>query len=157
MSDYSTVRLEKNGTVVAYLAPSAEVNIAYNNEVQTYEYEGKNKAIDYRRVRQEVTIQGEFKDSDDLPTAHTSALQSLFGESTVTRRQQANRVRYYMHQVGGKFDLYVGDDEYTASSQSDLDQANGVFYQVTIDEYRQREVPGKQLLNYTIRFVMGVR
>lgn len=158
MSEYDHTYLEKDGTIVAYFAPGAEVNVVYKSDLKNRPLpERINKVIDNQIVNQQITIQGFFKDSSDLPQDHKNALETLFSESPVTSEDQINRIKYYQHLVGSPFELYHADAEYTASSVSGLDYNNQIFPKVNIDEGRFRRVSGQQHWGYTIKFVMGVR
>ena len=163
MSDYTHTRLEKDGTVVAYFAPGFEVNPVLKNKLNVIDRPKVDEtetqvsiAMDLFKIRHEVTVQGVFEDSDNLPNDHKNALESLFGHSPVTAREQVNRLRYYMLVKGGAFELYEGSDEYTATSKAEADPQNGIYPTVFIDEIRPTRMGGHSRFNYTIKFVTGV-
>lgn len=105
--------------------------------------------------QEELTIQGQFEHSDNLPPAHQNALESLFGSLPVTPRQQVNRIKYYAKTDNNAMNLYEGSDEYTATSDSDINIQNGVFPTVFIEEIRPPRMGGHARMEYTIKLAVG--
>lgn len=159
MSDHTSIRLETTGgTVVAYFAPNFRVEPVFKNNLFAEEMPGEDSGIvqDVGTIRHEVTIQGVFESTDNLPSVHTSDLQSLFSTSgEVTAREQVNRIKDYMFQ-GGPFNFYDGTDSYTATSNGGVDRANGTFPVVNIDEFRPPSEGGFAKFEYVIKLVVGV-
>ncbi len=163
MTNHTAVRLEKHfddGTtdVVAYFAPNFEVRPSFSNDLFTATQPNENPAVarDNRTYSHEVEVSGSFEHSDNLPAAHASDVESLVGSTPATARDQVNRLVYYATQVGGPFRLYEGADEYTATTASDVDVANGVFPVVQIDQIDPPSEGGIARQEYSVSFVVGV-
>lgn len=161
MSDHTHTRLETtDGTVVMYLAPTAEYRPVYSNELhsQTRPDGAPPISRDIGMWGMEFTLQGDLEDSDNLPQAHEDALVALDSgwSAPVTAVQQKNRLAYYLIDVGGPFYLYDGADEYTAETGGQVDRAAGVFPTVQVDEFRPPRDAGKSRVSYTIKFTTGV-
>ncbi|AXR81489.1 hypothetical protein [Natrarchaeobaculum sulfurireducens] len=160
---YDTIRLEKaysggDRDVVAYFAPNFEINPVLKNDLYAADRpQGRGTiARDQQRYRMEVTVQGVFERSDNLPRAHANALQDLFDTSgLVTPRMQVNRIKHYLLSVGGPFELYDGSDEYTAYDQDDAEYNDGVFPTVQVDEFRPTRDMGSPRFEYMVKFVVG--
>lgn len=158
MSDHTNIRLEKDGTVVAYFAPNFEVTPTLDNDLKGNPLPREDTAIirDMRLITHELTIQGVFEDSRNLPDAHKTALESLFGTAPVTPRMQANRIESYMFTVGGPFDFYEGNDSYTASQTSALDWESGVKPMVNISQFRPPQEAGMDRWEYVCKLKPGM-
>lgn len=159
MSDHTNIRLETTGgTVVAYFAPNFEVKPVLDNDLKGQPLpRGKASVIrDVRLIKTEITVQGEFMPSDDLPAPHKNDLESLFGKSPVTARDQVRRIRYYMQEEGGPFNLYENGDEYTATSDSGVDRQNGVYPAVNIGQFRPPTMAGHERAEYMVKMTPGV-
>ena len=148
--------------VVAYFAPSFEVNVEDKNNIHSEEMPRDKDAIarDIRQIRTEITIQGEFLHSDELPEQHQQDLQNLFGAVTVTARDQIRRIRAYMHRVGGPFELVDrGDgytDQYIAQDSENVDWENGIYPTVQMDLIRPAAHAGIDREEYTVKLIVGL-
>jgi len=160
MSDHTEIRLEEVGsdTVVAYFAPNFEVRPVLDNDLKGQPLPRQRTEIvrDLRIIQHEVTVQGIFMDSRNVPKPHKDALESTFGTSPVTPRMQVNRIEYYMFAEGGPFEFYEGDDEYTATEQSGIDWENGIKPVVNIDQFRPPSNAGVSRFEYMLKFKPGV-
>lgn len=159
MSTHTEQRLETpGGTVVAYLAPTVEVSPTWDNDVNTNPIPDDKQSIarDLRLFSHEITFQGTFEHSDNLPDPHRQALDTLFGGLPVTARDQVNRIIEFGYEPGGPFYLYDGPDEYTAESKSAIDVANNVFPVVQISQIRpsRQEVFSRE--GFTLKFQVGL-
>lgn len=122
MSEYTAYRLKKGNEIVAYLAPVKQHEIVYRT---TLFAEPRTKgrgtiAKDSRVYMVAITLQGTFEHSDNLPADHAAALQSLFGTPDVTAEMQMRRIYQYAYSVGGTFDLFTPDIEFTATSDEEI-------------------------------------
>jgi len=160
---HTSVRLERDGAVVAYLAPTTQITPVSKNDLYVGNLARGKGAIarDVRRWYWEVTLQGTFEHSDDLPAEHRNALQNLFGYSEVTAEMQMRRIYQYAFGVGGNFDLYTPQVEYTARDETELrfDPAypgdSLRLPQVAIDEIRGPYVAGKDRIDWMLKFISG--
>jgi len=158
MSDHTTQRLEtQNGDVVAYLAPTLEVNPSFDNDLSEEPLPDREGAIvrDLSLFSHEVVFQGTFEHSDNLPDAHAGDLDTLFGGLPVTPEDQVNRIIAFAYQQLGPYNLYDGDNEYTATSVSGVDVANGVYPTVDISQIRPTSNAGEPRNGFTIRLSVG--
>jgi len=158
MSDHTNVRLETtSGTVVAYLAPNFEMTPALANSLFSQAPGRGDPQIvrDRRQITNELTAQGEFMHSENLPDAHRTDLENLIGSSPVTAMDQINRVVEFMFR-GGPFHLYHKGNEYTATTASGVDYQNGVYPAVNIDTFRPPTRGGFDRGEYTLKFQVGV-
>ena len=160
---HTSVRLERDGVVVAYLAPTTQITPVSKNDLYTGTLARGKGAIarDVRRWYWEVTIQGTFQSSDGLPAEHRNALQNLFGYSEVTAEMQMRRIYQYAFGVGGNFDLYTPQVEYTARDETEL-RVDPTYPgdslrlpQVVIDEIRGPYVAGKDRIDWMLKFISG--
>lgn len=159
------IRLEKRHPddeidgVVAYLAPNFEVNPVLSNDLKTGDslQRWPNNIIrDFRLITHEITVQGAFEHSEELPKSHRDDLEELFGKSPVTARDQIDRVLRYAKTHGGPFELYDGFDEYTATTGGNTDYQTGTFPTVQISEIRRPSTSGVSWTEYMIRMTVGV-
>jgi hypothetical protein len=158
MSDHTNIRLETTGgTVVAYLAPNFKIEpVAKNDLFSQARPRGKPSiSRDQQVITHQVVAQGVFEHSENLPPAHASDLETLFGHAPVTAREQVNRLFDYMIQEGGPFHLYDVADEYRYSEGS-IDYEAGKFPPVNIDEFRPPSEGGFERFNYMIKMIVGV-
>ena len=163
MSTYSEVRLMKDGAVVAYLAPTTQITPVSKNDPFTGTLSKGKGAIarDVRRWYWEVTIQGVFESSTNLPADHRAALQNLFGLSEVSAEMQMRRIYQYALGVGGNFDLYTPQILYTARNENELrfDPAYPQdlirLPQVVFDEIRGPYEAGKSRIEWMLKFISG--
>lgn len=167
MADHTEIRLEKGGDVVAYFAPNAEANAIADNELEPNGGSGlpgdkPARIRDFQKITDEITVQGVFMPTHDaetgqqnLPSDHVDDLQDLFDQDTVTARDQVNRVRQFMHVEGGPFELYDGDDEWTAGTASGVEWENGIFPVVQISQFRPTSIGGISRIEYTLKLQAG--
>lgn len=159
MSTHTEARLEtRNNAVIAYFAPNETVQPNLQNELFATDPVGDRPTIarDNQRIRYEITLQGHFEHSTNLPQQHASDLQTVFGESPVTARMQINRIKDYMLLEGGPYNLYLYGDEYTKTANADVDPENGVFPTVQVKQFRPPEDAGLARAQYTLKLVVGV-
>ena len=156
---YDYAYLVKNGSKVLYLAPVSEVNVVIKSNLFTADRtQGKGTITKDKRVdRHEITIQGEFVPTSDMQSDHKAAVQALFSRSVVTADQQFRWLMALKLHVGGQFDLYLGDDRYTATSAEQLvyDIDGCVLPQVAIDEVRKSKDTRKTRVGYTLKLIAG--
>ena len=163
MTTHNHTRLEtQGGTVIAYFAPEFEIIGTIDNDLTTNARPRDKPAIvrDQQRIAMEVTAQGAFEHSSELPSAHRSALETLFGSLPVTARDQVGRIREY--QNAGPLDsnglraeslhFYHGGDEYAYTSP---DWFAGQYPPVAIDTFEPVRDPGVSRWTYTIRLAVG--
>lgn len=166
MSAHTTTRLEMpDGTVVAYLAPSFEVTTVLDNDLFAAPRPRGSPSIvrDFQRLSFEVSIQGQFEHSDQLPAAHVSALESVFGHAApITAREQVARIRRFTVDrtlINGiraqPFHLYDDDDEYAYTDASNIDWQAGRYPPVTPVQVRPSDEPGATRWEYTIQLQVG--
>lgn len=161
MSDHTHTRLETtDGTVIMYLAPNAQYRPVYQNNLHSQTRPEGEPPIsrDIGMWGMEFTLQGELEDSDALPAAHEDDLVALDAEwsAPVSAVQQKNRLAHYLIDEGGPFCLFDGDDEYTATSASELNRQRGVYPTVQVEEFRPPRDAGRSRVSYTIKFKAGV-
>jgi hypothetical protein len=158
MSDHTNQRLEtQSGDVVAYLAPTAEVNPTYDNDLDINGLPDSQGTLvrDLSLFSHEIVFQGVFEHSDNLPQAHQTDLDSLFGGLPVTPTDQVNRIIDFAYQQLGPYNLYDEADEYTATSVSEVDAGNGVYPTVDISQIRPTRNAGAVRRGFTIRLAVG--
>ena len=159
---HTAVRLEKDGEVVAYLAPTSQITPVTKNESDARPRVKKFPvAIDTRRYWHEVAVQGTFEHSDDLPAEHRLALQDLFGREQVTAEMQMRRIFQYVFTHGGGFDLYTPHILYI-SPDADWEIEHPtvgdhplVMQTAVIDEIRAIQASGREQVYWTIKFAVG--
>lgn len=159
MSEHTEIRLETTGgTVIAYFAPNFEVQPLLDNDLKGQPLPRGDPSVirDLRLIQTEITVQGAFEDSDELPAAHKSDLESLFGKSPVTARDQVRRIRRFMQEDGGPFVLYEGADEYSAQTASAVDRANGVYPTVNVKQFRPPSLGGHSRYEYMVKMKVGM-
>lgn len=159
MTEYDAMRLTKqDGTVVAYFAPNFKITPIMKNDLKNepMPYERGTKVRNILKWTEEFTVQGQFEHSENLPDDHKTALESLFGKSPVTARDQVNRVKWAAKSYESAFYFYDNTDEYTATSPSEADYKNGVFPTVFIDEFRPPRTGGHSRMEYMTKFIVGL-
>lgn len=160
MSDHENIRLEEVGsdTVIAYFAPNFEVRPTLDNDLKGNPLPREETEIvrDMRLIQHEVTVQGVFEDSRNLPEPHKSDLEDLFDDAPVTPRMQVNRIEAYMYEEGGPFEFYEGGDEYTATEQSEIDWSDGIKPVVNISQFRPPQEAGLRRFEYMVQLKPGV-
>ena len=159
---YNDVRLEKDGAVVMYLAPTSQITPVLKNESDLrLRHKRFPGAADTRRYWHEVAVQGMFEHSDDLPEDHRTALQDLFDREQVTPEMQLRRIFQYVFTHGGAFELYTPHILYICP---DIDwviehpimgEKPVVMQTAVIDEIRAWWVSGRPRIDWTIKFLAG--
>lgn len=160
MSTHLHTRLETTGgTVIAYLAPQFEVHPSDQNDVQSVARPSEEPP----RIRgkqlwtSELTVQGAFEHTDNLPQPHASALRTLFGQSNVSARDQINRLRdQVVYGAGGPYHFYHGADEYVNEIASGVDASVGQYPVVEVEELRHPQEAGLDRSSYMVRLTVGV-
>jgi hypothetical protein len=154
---HEAIRLEKNGVIVAYLAPNFEVRPTAKNAIIAIDRPRDNPTLarDLRIWRHEVVVQGHFQDSDTLPAAHRADLEALFG-GAASARQQVNRVLQYAFITGGPFEFYDDGDEYTQTTMAGINYALGQFPVVQVDEIQVPRVSGLATRPFVLKLIVGV-
>lgn len=156
---YTYCTLGVNGYVRLYLAPLAEENVVLKNSLFTGDRSGgrgtivKNKLI----CRHEITLQGEFVPTSEMPADHKAAVQTLFGRPTVSAADQFRVLEILNLQEEQNFDLVLGDDRYTAATPAELSYSvdGCVFPKVAIDELRKNKLTKKDRVGWTLRLIAG--
>lgn len=122
MSEFTTYRLKKGDEIVAYLAPVKQREIVYKATIfGEPRSQGRGAIVlDSRVYLVDITLQGTFEHSDNLPMDHRTALQMIFGAQKVTAEMQMRRIYQYALGVGGTFDLYTPDIEFTATTDEEI-------------------------------------
>lgn len=161
MAPHEETRLETTGgTVIAYLAPNAETTPTLNNDLLAEPRARGRPAIvrDNQQITFEITAQGTFIDSDELPDAHRTDLENLFGYAPVTAMDQINRVVHFAHDTneGGPMHFYWRGNSFNAPSESDVDYQNGVYPPVAIDQFRPPTAGGFSRGEYMLKLAVGV-
>lgn len=158
MSEYDAIRLEtQDGDVVAYFAPAFQVTPMDKNDLMVNVLpRGRGTRVrDINKWQNEITVQGQFEHSSNLPDDHQSALESVFGSLPVTPRQQVNRIRYFARTTDEAMILYENEDEYSATNMDEVDLQDGVFPTVFIQEFRPPRHGGHQRMEYMVKLVVG--
>lgn len=140
---YETIRLETIGeTVIVYFAPTFEVVPQDQNDIfQTPRSADRSTVVrDNGLWTSELTVQGAFVHSDEMDSDFREATQDLFGQQTVTPQDQINRLREFtVYSEPSALRFYHRDNEYRATTESDVDIADGVYPAVSVTELRMPE------------------
>ena len=158
---HDAIRLETtDGTVISYFAPSFEFEPSWNNDVTENPVPGNNSLpliLDLNEWTAEITVQGTFEDSTNLPQEHRQALLSLDDwTEPITAQQQVDRLTDMVVYGGSApYHLYVEGREFTATSPSQVDPANGVYPAVSVTEIRTPQEAGLNRDEYLVRFAIG--
>lgn len=160
MSAHEQVRLETTGgTVIAYFAPMFEANATHSNSVINEGIPGDGSAlvIDFGQWVDEVTVQGTFMHSDELPQAHQSALETLFGSLPVTAQQQVDRlVSFGRYGEPGPLHFYNQGRSYeTGNEGTQAEIQAGDYPPVVLEEIRPAEEGGRLRDDILIRMAVG--
>lgn len=160
---HENIRLEtKDGDVIVYMAPSFEWEPTFSNSLTNEPIPGKENAalaLDLDQWIGEITVQGQFDHSANLPADHVSAIESNIGLTAPFSAQ--DQVNYaidrlvFDESVSAPYNLYIEGDEYTALTPQDANPENGVYPNVTISEIRRPQEAGFNRLSYLFRFVIG--
>lgn len=155
-------RLEtSDGDAIMYLAPSFEWEPANNNDVTQNALPGEESlplVLDLGRWTMEITVQGQFEDSTNLPPDHRQALLDLESwTEPISAEQQLWRVLDFVTyaRASPPYHLYLGEWQFTAGSQAQVDPINGVFPNVTLTEIRPSEEAGLSRNEWLLRFALG--
>ena len=161
-SSYDTIRLEtQTGTVISWFAPTFEVIPQDRNDA----FEAPRGREDPAVVRDnglwtsELTVQGTYYHSRTVPPDFESALQSLFGQETVTPLDQINRLREYtVYSEPSSKHFYHRENEYTATSSANIDVESGAYPAVTVTELQMPEDGGTSTehIDFMVRLSVGV-
>jgi len=161
MSEFSGCRLEKNGETVIYFAPASTITPEFANDLFSADRPSDDGTIvfDKNMWHHELTVQGDFQHSAELPTDHANALSGLMGKAAdgITARDQHNRVVDFALSSGGAFSLYDFGDEYIKEDFSNVDYNSGVYAKVFFDKILAPREGGKNQVQYTYKFVVGVK
>jgi len=159
---YFDIKLEtKDGTTICYFAPSFEWETNYTNDAATNALPGGDtgtQVFDLSQWLGEITIQGQFNHSENLPPAHRDALATseMFGSLPVTAGEQVDRaLRYLVYNPNPPYNLYVNDRQYTGNSQSGITPSQGIYPNVSCTEIRTPEEAGLTRDEYLFRFNIG--
>lgn len=159
MNAWDYCYLGSGGRLVLYFAPLDEVNVVLKNKAFVGDRKDGKGSIgkDKRIYRHEVTLQGEFVDAAAMPQDFRQAIQRLFRRGDVTAEMQWRRLQNLALYVGGNFDLKLGDDYYSATSEAGLVDAptGNRFPQVIFDEVRRNQGTNRTRVGYTVRFIAG--
>lgn len=155
-------RLEtSDGDVIMYLAPEFENEVAYNNDVTTNGLPGEENPplnLDLGQWTMEVTVQGQFETSTNLPSEHRQALLDLESwTEPITASQQVWRILDFVAhgRASPPYHLYLGEWEFTAATNGSIDPLNGVFSNVAATEIRPSEEAGLSRDEWLLRFSLG--
>ena len=159
MNAWDYCRLGSGKRVVLYFAPLDEVNVVLKNKAFVGDRKDGKGSIgkDKRIYRHEVTLQGEFVDAAAMPPDFRAAIRRLFGRGDVTAEMQWRWLQNLALYVGGNFDLKLGDDNYSATSEAELVYAptGNRLPQVIFDEVRRSQGTNRTRVGYTVRFIAG--
>ena len=167
MEAHERIRLETiSGEVIAYLAPNAEVNRSFDDELTVEGLPGRDSAalvLDFNQWTTEITVQGFFESSAGLPEAHKTDLEELFGFAPVTAKDQFNRlISMTAYGGGGPYRLFNEGDDYAATTQGEIDinptsaGEDAVYPAVSIQQIRPALNSGETREAYTIQCAVGV-
>ena len=162
MSDHTDVRLETpGGDVVAYLAPETAVQPAGETDLTRAEMTPSLDTpvvVSHQTVLPELVVTGVLEHSANLPSAHQSALDSVFGSLPVTPRDQVRRLKGYIADPdeGGPFYFYDGADSYDVDAGGTVDWS-GSYPTVQVRQLRTRSLGGTETsrMEYTLRLLVG--
>ena len=160
---HENIRLEtKDGDVIVYMAPSFEWEPTFTNSITNEPIPGKENAalaLDLDQWIGEITIQGQFDHSENLPAEHINAIETNLGiTAPFTARDQVNYAidrLVFDTAVEPPYNLYIEGDRYIERNISQADPENGLYPNVTISEIRRPQEAGFNRLSYLFRFVIG--
>lgn len=160
MADHEELRLEdKDGFVIAYFAPSFEWEDVYQNDITSEGLPGPGQntlLLDLSQWTGELTIQGAFESSQNLPQEHRLALDNMGFSLPVSAQEQANyAIEQLVYEPTPPYNLYVNENEYTANSPGEINVAGGTYPNVTVTEIRTPEEAGLTRMDYLFRFQVG--
>jgi len=158
---YNSLRLEtKDDTTIAYFAPSFSWEPSWTNDAATTPLPGGDNQAQIFDLSQwvgEITIQGQFEDSQNLPPNHRTALNNIFPSGTpVSAQEQVDRaVEFLVFDPNPPYNLYINDRQYTVNAASGVDVANGTYPNVSCSEIRTPEEAGLTRNEFLFRFNIG--
>lgn len=154
---HASVRLEKSGEVVAYLAPECEVFIATGTEIE-HERAGSPIPVAEPSGQPEtkIVVHGKFRptDSESVSESKANDIESMFGSTPVSARDQFTRLRYGV-ETGGLFEFYEHGDEYVARSSDEIDWRDGMMPAVEIEECLPLTVGNQPEMEYRITMAVA--
>lgn len=164
MAPHEDIRLETtSGDPIAYFAPNAETNRSFDNELVNNALPGADTSalvMDFSQWMGEITVQGEFEHTDNLPQAHQNDVVALNSNWSlpVTAREQFNYlISVVVFEQQGPFHFYHEGDKYTAETQEDIDVKNNSRYPaVSVSQIQPALSSGQTREGYTVRFQIGV-
>lgn len=160
MSDFSGCRLEKDGTTIIYFAPASTITPSFKNDLFDEDRPSDRGTIvrDKNMWHHEVSVQGDFVHSSELPDDHAAALSGLDmgSKDNITARDQLNRLVEYSLETGGNLDLYDFGDTYTKTDMDTVSYASGIFPSVYVGEIQSPRGGGQSRIAYTVKFTVGV-
>ena len=161
MSATDNWRLEKkDGTVICLFPPAAEWEPTATNDITENGLPGADQqalVLDLSQWLFEITVQGDFEDSTNLPPEHRQALSDMGFSLPVTGTEQ---IQYAFEEAvfdaDPPYNLYLGPWEFTAETQNEFNNSpSNVFPNVTITEIRTPEQAGLTRSEYLFRFSVG--
>ena len=160
MSATDNWRLEdKDGNVIALFPPAAEWEPTATNDITENALPGEGTdalILDLSQWLFEITVQGDFEDSQNLPVEHRQALFDMGFDLPVSATDQ---IQFILENVvygsSPPYNLYLGEWEFTAESRAEVDAEQGIFPNVSISEIRTPEQAGVTVSEYLFRFTVG--
>ena len=160
MSVTDNWRLEdKEGNVIALFPPAAEWEPTATNDITENALPGEETdalVLDLSQWLVEITVQGDFEDSRNLPPEHRQALSDMGFTLPVSATDQ---IQFILEKVvfgsSPPYNLYLGEWEFTAESRAEVDAEQGVFPNVSVTEVRTPEQAGLTRSEYLFRFTVG--
>ena len=159
---HEQIRLETlSGETIAYFAPNAETTRSFDNDLTANalpDQESSPLVLDFGQWTAEITLQGFFETTEGLPPAHASDVEALVGESPATAKDQLN---YFVASTvfggdGGPYALYDEGDEYTATTNAEVDVEENIYPAVSIEQIQPSLNSGESRQSYTVKFRPGV-
>lgn len=168
-SNYEEIRLveptddeDGQNRVIAYFAPTFEVVPRHGNDLFEAPLAGARPSVvrDNGLWTSEVTVQGTFQHSDNVPPAFREALLELFdAEEAVTPTDQINRlVEHVVYGDPGHYEFYHNENEYTATSADGVDVGNNVYPVVRVADLsvpEDGEASGLRA-DFEVQLVVGI-
>ena len=165
---HERIRLETLDTpegegVLAYFAPNAETTRSFDNDLFAAALPDNDTSplvLDHGQWTAEITLQGFFETTDTggLPQAHVDDVEALVGESPASAKDQLN---YFVANTvfsggGGPYALYDEGDEYTATTNAEVDVEENIYPAVSIEQIQPSLNSGESRQSYTVKFRPGV-
>ncbi len=160
--EYLNLRLidPATGQALYWFCPATVTDyVAKNNPFAADRTGGKGtKVIDKRVYRTELVIQGTAESTSEMHPDHRTAMQTLFGRSSIPPRMQIRWLNALAQHAGGAYHLYAFEDFYGAASEDDQDYSSldgHTYPPVTFDEFRYNPDAGLERIPYTVKFLVG--